>query len=169
LEAKEPTGYYSPDGAAGMEEQQLIERWGPKYRAYYQLEHTFFQSALDTQLTRLLSERYSWYNDLASSPLLVNKATLDSRIQKLANKVESAESAVASSGGSGGGSRYGGHSAVAFGMGGVGGGSGGADSGKEKPLAKLVEDSNGITTEIQKGTAGQVIKDALFNLQPKRN
>lgn len=170
LEAKEPTGYYSPDGATGMEERHLIERWGPKYRAYYQLEHTFFQSALDTQLTRLLSERYSWYNDLASSPLLVNKATLDSRIQKLANKVESAEGSVGSGSGVGGGGRYGGHSAAAFGIGGMGGGGGGSsESGKDKPLAKVVEDSNGITTEIQKATAGQVIKDALFNLQPQRN
>ena len=49
------------------------------------------------------------------------------------------------------------------------GGGGSSESGKDKPLAKVVEDSNGITTEIQKATAGQVIKDALFNLQPQRN
>ncbi|KAJ2960743.1 hypothetical protein NQZ79_g3988 [Umbelopsis isabellina] len=93
-----PEGYKPPEENAS-EYQSIplnkIEDFGVHARSYYPLEVSHFKSTLDTQLLELLWNKY-WVNTLSQSPLLTNREYSTHQISDLAQKLEQAESGLAS-------------------------------------------------------------------------
>ncbi|KAG2176320.1 hypothetical protein INT43_005554, partial [Umbelopsis isabellina] len=139
-----PEGYKPPEENAS-EYQSIplnkIEDFGVHARSYYPLEVSHFKSTLDTQLLELLWNKY-WVNTLSQSPLLTNREYSTHQISDLAQKLEQAESGLASRMGSYFGDRR---------------------KNEESQLSKVTKDSTKITVEAAHGLISQVLKHLVFN------
>ncbi|KAM3588933.1 COP9 signalosome catalytic subunit rri1 [Umbelopsis sp. WA50703] len=139
-----PEGYKAPEENPS-EYQSIplnkIEDFGVHARSYYPLEVSHFKSTLDTQLLELLWNKY-WVNTLSQSPLLTNREYSTLQISDLAQKLEQAESGLASRMGSYFGDRR---------------------KNEESQLSKVTKDSTKITVEAAHGLISQVLKHLVFN------
>mmetsp|Transcript_1173 Transcript_1173/g.7618 ORF Transcript_1173/g.7618 Transcript_1173/m.7618 type:complete len:276 (+) Transcript_1173:212-1039(+) len=140
-----------PPGATASEYQTIplnkIEDFGVHADEYYSLGISFFKSSLDSQLLKLLWNKY-WVSTLSSSPLLMSSQFLAGQIKDLSDKLEQVDGSFDRS------SRFG------IGM--------GADQKKdEKPLGKVLHDSKNIAGEQVSGQITQLIKHLLFNHDPR--
>lgn len=68
---------------------------------YYQLEHSFFKSKLDSQILEALWNDY-WVQTLSSSPLLNNSEYLTKSIANIATKMDMVVDSGSSKAGKGG-------------------------------------------------------------------
>lgn len=111
---------------------------------WYELEVSYFKSALDQRLLEKLWNRY-WVSTLSASPLVTNVEYVRGAIGDLANKAEEAdmelrrESRIA-----------GGYVAPRKG-------------GKEKKLGRVAQDASKLALAEMNGLVSQLLKDALFN------
>ena len=120
-----------------------IEDFGVHCKQYYSLEVTYFKSSLDRRLLDSLWNKY-WVNTLSSSSLLTNSDYTTGQIFDLADKLESAETALSR-----------GYC--------VGGTETSERSASVEKLVKATKDSSKTTIEVIHGLMAQVIKDRLFN------
>ena len=76
------------DGTSkGMIPQEKMQDFGLHAKKYYQLEHSFFKSRLDSQILESLWNEY-WIQTLSSSPLLNNAQYLTKAIGNIATKMD---------------------------------------------------------------------------------
>jgi len=143
-----PEGH-TPPGDSTSEYQSIpiekIEDFGVHCKRYYQLEVSYFKSTLDSHLLDLLWNKY-WVSTLSSSPLLSSRDYFAGAVRDLTEKLEQAENQLAHSGRMGAGF---------------------FDKKEESKLSKVTKDSTKTTIEHVHGLMSQVIKDVLFNLNPK--
>ena len=76
------------EGSKSMVPAEKTEEFGLHAHKYYQLEHSFFKSKLDTEILNALWNDY-WAQTLSSSPLLNNSEYLTKSIKNVATKMES--------------------------------------------------------------------------------
>jgi COP9 signalosome complex subunit 5 len=80
-----PEGYTPPD-AAPSEYQPIplnkIEDFGVHADMYYSLEVSIFKTSLDSQIIKLLWNKY-WANTLSASPLLSNEGFVGGQLEDM--------------------------------------------------------------------------------------
>lgn len=69
-----------------------IEDFGVHYKCYYQLEHSFFKSSMDSYILDSLYHKY-WTQTLSSSPLLKNKSYSSNLVIDISKKLANLEKA----------------------------------------------------------------------------
>lgn len=142
-----PKGYKPPD--EGPSEYQSIplnkvEDFGVHCKQYYNLEVSYFKSALDSRLLDSLWNKY-WVNTLSSTSMITNAEYITGQIFDLSEKLEQVESSISRGGGGG------------FGL------SDSGDKKSEEKLGKAIKDSSKVTNEVLHGLMSQLLKDTLFN------
>jgi len=75
------------DSSKSMIPQEKMQDFGLHANKYYQLEHSFFKSRLDSQILESLWNEY-WVQTLSTSPLLNNSDYLTKAISNIATKTE---------------------------------------------------------------------------------
>eukprot|EP00892_Ulva_mutabilis_P012713 jgi/Ulvmu1/9814/UM056_0055.1 len=138
-----PEGY-TPPNSAPSEYQPIplnkIEDFGVHADMYYSLEISIFKTSLDSQIIKLLWNKY-WANTLSASPLLANEAFIGGQLEDMSMKLDKAACWLD-------GQRFTGKSKDA-----------------ENDLTKVVKDCSKLAEEQLKGLTNQVVKQVLFNRQ----
>jgi len=143
-----PKDYKAPEESPAEYQSiplEKIEDFGVHCKQYYQLETTYFKSALDSHLLDLLWNKY-WISTLSSSPILANREFTSKQLGDLAEKLESAETSLTHG-------RMAGYFAP--------------EKKKDDPLAKIAKDCARPACEQIHGLISQVMKEVLFNARPK--
>jgi len=115
-----------------------IEDFGVHYKCYYQLEHSFFKSSMDSFILDCLYNKY-WTQTLSSTPLLKNKGYSSGLVFDIAEKISKLEKGNLRSG-----------------MGIVG------SSKEEKGLSKIANDAASVGIEQAQGLTNLLLKNLLF-------
>jgi COP9 signalosome complex subunit 5 len=88
-----PENYVAPD-ADPSEYQTIpldkIEDFGVHHKAYYTLPHSFYKSALDSQILNQLWHKY-WVQTLSANPLLASRDYSAASMSDLASKLDIAQ------------------------------------------------------------------------------
>lgn len=138
---------YKPPNEEPSEYQTIplnkIEDFGVHCKQYYQLEVTYFKSALDRKLLDSLWNKY-WVNTLGSSGLLSNSEYTTGQILDLSEKLEQSESSLSR-----------GSFLVT--------GTEATDKRTEDKLTKATRDCSKASIELIHGLMTQIAKDKLFN------
>jgi COP9 signalosome complex subunit 5 len=155
----------APDGTKVTSIEACTKRWGAGYREYYALEIEYFMSSFGARLLKIMSRNSLWIRTLASAIVLEaeNRTKFADRVQDVAKKLASKETA----------SGFG----AAFGNGGGGGGGdsksdaedddGGlgraGSSSSRSGVNQVVKECSDLAIEQSLGQLSQVTKDILFN------
>lgn len=144
---------YKPPNEEPSEYQTIplnkIEDFGVHCKQYYQLDVTYFKSALDRKLLDSLWNKY-WVNTLGSSGLLSNAEYTTGQIFDLSEKLEQSESNL---------------SRGTFLM----TGNDTSDKRTEDKLTKATRDCSRASIELIHGLMTQFAKDKLFNSVGNKN
>jgi COP9 signalosome complex subunit 5 len=115
-----------------------IEDFGVHYKCYYQLEHSFFKSSMDSFILDCLYNKY-WTQTLSSTPLLKNKGYSSGLVFDIAEKISKLE------------------------KGNLRSGAGIVGSNKEdKGLSKIANDAASVGIEQAQGLTNLLLKNLLF-------
>jgi COP9 signalosome complex subunit 5 len=115
-----------------------IEDFGVHYKCYYQLEHSFFKSTMDSFVLDCLYHKY-WTQTLSSSPLLKNKEYSSGLVIDISKKITNLE-------------KNSGRGAIV----------GGND---EKKFNKIAGDASALGVEQAQGLTNLLLKNRLFYSQ----
>ena len=154
-----PEGYVDPSrkegkSASGMIPLEKQKDFGLHADRYYQLEHSFFKSKLDSSILEILWNEY-WIQTLSSSPLLNNSDYLTNAISNIAVKTD----LLVKGGISGGNNRSNKPFQKKF-----GGGGGGQDEGgiSAEKIAQIEKESCKCALEMNHGLMVEALKNFMF-------